>query len=263
MAGRNFLLEVQMYLLLRRAILPVAAIVLAVSGCDGITGSDSSRTRILLSQGSSGATFSVSASPEAEGEAAFQQGRGTATLALVRDLEVTITAVQALPAAYLDHPDENGGWKTLTLSSPVTVNLLSLPFEGDGIEIINGDLVPGPYVRLRFLVSEANLTLHAPLTISGRTYPANEEIELRIPTPWISVPGSYFVVDEGEGGVIEVVFDPASSFGQITVTQGGRLTLLPVFRGKGNGGHGPPPWVGGPPPWAGGDDDDDDDDDDD
>jgi hypothetical protein len=167
----------------------------------------------------------------------------------VSDLSVTITAVQALPASALDMPDEEGGWRTLTLSTPVTVNLMALPFEGDGLEILNGDLDPGPYVRLRFLVSEASLELLAPLTISGHTYPAGEEIELRIPTPWVSIPGAYFVVEEGEGAVIEVVFDPASSFGQVTVTQGGKLTLLPVFRGRGGGGFGPPP--------GGGDDDDD------
>jgi len=254
-----------MFPLLRRAILPLAAVALTASGCDAITGSDNSRTRIVLSQGGSGgAAFSVNAAPE--DEASFSHGGGTATLALVQDLKVTITAVQALSAAFLDRSDEENGWRTLTLAAPVTVNLLSLPFEGEGLEIINGDLAPGPYVRLRFLVSEASLVLLAPLTISGRTYAANEEIDLRIPTPWISIPGSYFVVEDGEGAVVEVVFDPASSFGQITVTQGGKLTLLPVFRGKGHVGQGPPPWAGnGPPPWVGagppsGADDDDDDD---
>jgi hypothetical protein len=238
---------------MRLATLPIMALAVMASGCDAITGSDSSNTRVLLSrEGGSGAAFSVGVEPESgSGEASFYHG-GTATLALVSDLSVTITAVQALPASALDMPGEEEGWRTLTLSTPVTVNLMELPFEGDGLEIINGDLDPGPYVRLRFLVSEANLELLAPLTISGHTYPAGEEIELRIPTPWVSIPGAYFVVEEGEGAVVEVVFDPASSFGQVTVTQGGRLTLLPVFRGKGGGGFGPPP--------GGGDDDDEDDD---
>lgn len=246
---------------MRGTAVPLLAASLLLAGCDSITGGDRSNTRILMSRGTgSAASPSIGVSPDPESAAASFYHGGTATLALVSDLSVTITAVQALPASALDMPDEDEGWRTLTLGSPVTVNLMALPFEGDGLDIINGDLEAGPYVRLRFLVSEANLELLAPLTISGNTFPAGEEIELRIPTPWISIPGAYFVVEEGEGASIEVVFDPASSFGQVTVTQGGRLTLLPVFRGRGHGG--PPPWAGnGPPPWVGDDDDDDDDDD--
>lgn len=237
---------------LRRTALPLLAIAMGVGGCDALTGSDSGNTTVLLSRGgSSGASFSISAAPGEDAQFSHGGGGGTANLALVEEFEVTITAVQALQAASLDMPDEEGGWRTLTLSSPLTIDLMSLPFEGGGLEVLNGDLAAGPYVRLRFLVSEAHLVLASPLTLSGRTFPAGEEVELRILTPWVSVPGSYFVVDESDVAVIEVVFDPASSFGQVTVTQGDRLTLLPVFHGRHSGN---------PPPWVDGEDDDDDDD---
>jgi hypothetical protein len=189
--------------------------------------------------------------PTSEPSASSGSGHGGgAVLALVDDLAVTITAVQALPVAFIDGPHDDGDWETLTFGAPVDVNLLSLPTDSAGLEIVNGDLPPGAYVRLRFLVSEANLTLLAPLTLGGRTYPANEEISITFPNPWISIPGAFFTVDDVEGAVIHVVFDPASSLGQITVGQGGSLRLTPVFHGGDDDDD------------DDGDDDDDDDDDD-
>jgi hypothetical protein len=232
----------------------------ALGGCDAITGNDDGRTRIMLSQENTRAASNVSV-PSGEGGTAFTVapssgrsdyseggygGGGRAVLALVDDFDVTITAVQALPLAFIDKPHDDGDWETLTFGAPVTVNLLALPHDEAGLEIVNGDLPAGAYVRLRFLVSEANLILLAPLTLGGRTYPANEEIAISLPSPWISVPGAFFTVDDVEGAAIHVVFDPASSLGQITVGPGGSLRLSPVFHGRGHDGN---------------DDDDDDDDD--
>ena len=214
----------------RRPTLGALLLALALAGCDAGTGPDRNQTRILLSQGSaSSASFSIAVSPDRDGD----PGNGRAVIALVDSLDVTITAVQALPARYIDGPGEEHGWQTLTLAAPMTVDLFSLPSSGDGIEIGRGELTPGTYVRLRFLVSEASLRLRAPLTIGRNTFAADTSHSLRIPSPWISVPGAYFTVAEGDGGVASVVFDPAASLGQLTVGAGGQLTLNPVLRGRG------------------------------
>jgi hypothetical protein len=222
----------------------------ALAGCEAIAGGEGGRTRIMLSRAGPASPSNVSA-PVSGGGAAYSMlptsepatsGHGSghgegAVLALVDDLAVTITAVQALPVAFIDKPHDDGDWETLTFGAPVDVNLLSLPSDPAGLEIVNGDLPPGAYVRLRFLVSEAHLTLLAPLTLGGNTYPAFEEISISLPNPWVSIPGAFFTVDDIEGAVIHVVFDPASSLGQVTVGQGGALRLTPVFHGRGYDGH--------------------------
>ena len=39
-------------------------------------------------------------------------------------------------------------WETMTLDAPVTINLLSLPYDSaGGVELFDGDLPPGAYVR--------------------------------------------------------------------------------------------------------------------
>src|SRR5690606_15932591 len=85
--------EVSMRLSSAFSLVPVLGGVLLLGGCDAVTGTDSSRTRIVLSQGGSASpSFSVAAVP---GATADRQGDRTAILALVDALDVTITAVQA------------------------------------------------------------------------------------------------------------------------------------------------------------------------
>ena len=216
----------------RRPTLAALLLATALAGCDAGTGPDRNQTRILLSQGSAtSANFSVSVTPDHESD----PGNGRAVIALVDSLDVTITAVQALPVRFIDSPSDERSWETLTLAAPITVDLFSLPSSGEGLEIGRGELAPGAYVRLRFLVSEASLRLRAPLTIGRNTFAADTSHALRIPSPWISVPGAYFTVAEGDGGEAQIVFDAAASLGQLTVGAGGQLTLNPVLRGRGSG----------------------------
>lgn len=230
----------------RSLLLAPLGLALVLAGCDGATGPDRSQTRVVLRQSvSSGASFSIGAVDAAamDREGGGHGGRG-AVLALVDSLNVTITALQAQPARFVDSPDDDDDstWETMTFEAPATVDLLALPTSEAGLEVARGDLEPGAYVRVRLLVSEANLTLRAPLTIGRHTFPANEPIPLRIPSPWVKVPGASFTVSEEEGGVIDVIFDPATSLGQLVVGGDGRLTLTPVMRGE---------------RWRSGDDDDD------
>src|SRR5690606_35143498 len=117
----------------------------------------------------------------------------SAMLALVEDLSVTVTAVQALPAQYLDRPNPDRFWETMTFDAPLTVNLLSLPSESEGgIELFEGDFAPGAYVRMRMLVSEIEMTLAAPHQLGRHTFPAGEPLNVRLEDPWIRIPGAFF-----------------------------------------------------------------------
>lgn len=230
---------------------------LALSGCDTL-GPDGGNTRIVASRvsGTGASQALIPTAPAADHGDDRDGGRNNgAILALVEDLSVTVTAVQALPAQYLDRPNPERFWETMTLAAPVTVNLLSLPTEGTGdLELFDGDLPPGAYVRLRLLVSEIDLTLAAPLTLGRHTFPAGEPIPVSLEDPWVRIPGAFFTVADDETTTVDVFFDPGSTIGRLVVTPGGQLRFVPVMRGKF--------WRDDPWPGAGGDDEDDDDDDD-
>lgn len=239
----------------RRWVSPVLLVpLLALSSCDTL-GPDSGNTRIVASRVSGAAPSQtlIPTSPSADRGEDDDRPRG-AILALVEDLDVTITAVQALPAQYLDRPNPERYWETMTLSAPVTVNLLSLPFEDDGgLELFDGDLEPGAYVRLRLLVSEIEMSLAAPLTIGRHTFPAGEPLQVSLADPWVRIPGAFFTVADDSTTTVDVFFDPATTIGRLVVTPDGQLRFVPVMRGKF--------WRDDPWPGSGGDDHDDDDDD--
>lgn len=209
---------------------------LTFAACD-MTGPDAN-TRVVLSRGGSGAGGSSAALIPTGIEASHSEDRDDrkspgAVLALVEDLEVTVTAVQALPAQYLDRRDQEGLWETMTLSGPATVNLLDLPADStQGLTLFEGDFAPGAYVRLRFLVSEIELTLAAPLTLEGHTFPAGEPIDVLLQDPWVRIPGAFFTVSEDETATVNVYFDTAATIGQLVVTPSGNLRFAPVMRGK-------------------------------
>lgn len=219
---------------LRRTLPLVVAAALALGACD-LTGPDRGNTRVLASSlsvaGASRAVLPVAPLPDRDDR--DRPENPSLALALVKDLEVTITAVQALPAQFLDRETE-GSWETLTLSTPARVNLFALPTDSlGGLELFDGDLPPGAYVRMRFLVSEITLTLAAPLRIGRHSFPADEEIEIRVRDPWVRVPGAYFTVSDDSTANVHVYFDPVASFGQLVVTPDGALALAPVINGRG------------------------------
>lgn len=212
---------------------------LAFTACDSTSPGPDVNTRVLVSRagGSSGASgvlipTTAEASRGSEHEDPAKKGAG-AVLALVEDLDVTVTAVQALPAQYLDRRDQEGLWETMTLSGPASVNLLSLPLDSaQAITMFEGNFEPGAYVRLRFLVSEIELTLAAPLTLQGKTFPAGEPIPVLLNDPWVRIPGAFFTVTEGSTATVNVYFDTAASIGQLVVTPSGNLRFDPVMRGR-------------------------------
>lgn len=215
---------------------------LALGACEGL-GPDSGNTRVVVSRlGAGGAAFSLSPTAvsldrrdddDDRDDDDRRGGNPGAVLALVEDLDVTVTAVQALPAQFLDRPDSGDLWETMTLSGPATVNLLALPDDADNaLTLFEGDLPPGAYVRLRFLVSEINLTLAAPLELGGHSFPAGEPIEVALRDPWVRIPGAFFTVADDATSTVDVFFDPGATIGQLVVTNDGQLRFAPVILGN-------------------------------
>jgi hypothetical protein len=220
----------------RRWLTPALLVpLLALSSCDTL-GPDRGNTRIVASRmsgtGANQALIPTGPVEHRGGDDGGERNRG-ALLALVEDLSVTVTAVQALPAQYLDRPNPERFWETMTLAAPVTVNLLTLPTEENGgVELFDGDLPPGAYVRLRLLVSEIAMTLAAPLTLGGHTFPAGEPLAVSLEDPWVRIPGAFFTVADDETTTVDVFFDPGSTIGRLVVTPDGQLRFVPVMRGK-------------------------------
>jgi hypothetical protein len=221
----------------RRWVSPILLVpLLAVASCDTL-GPDRGNTRVVASRlgpgGASQTLIPTEAAADRGGSDEHEERSPSAILALVEDLSVTVTAVQALPAQYLDRPDPESFWETMTLDAPVTVNLLSLPTEPEGgVELFDGDLPPGAYVRLRLLVSEIEMTLAAPLQIGRHTFPAGEPLTVGLADPWVRIPGAFFTVADDETTTVDVFFDAGSTIGRLIVTPGGELQFVPVVRGK-------------------------------
>lgn len=206
--------------------LPVLAGALLLGGCESLVGSNQGdETRIVLTR-----SGSASASLAPAFYAAVASAMPPVTLDKVASIDITLTQVQALPQGE-DEEAETGGWVTLDLTAPATVNFLSLPTDAatGGLEIARGDLPAGTYGNLRLLYSAATITFKEPVTVGRVTYPANEAIQLTIPSGKIKVPTASFTVTAESGTTIKVVFDAAASVRKIIATGADKIIMPPVL----------------------------------
>jgi hypothetical protein len=153
----------------------------------------------------------------------------------VQSLTVEVTEVHFLPATASE--DDPGGWQSLTLDQPVTIDLMALPAESDGsLEIASGSVPVGSYSMVRLLVTGGEIVFKGPLSLGGAA-----NFEAGTPYPVMVPSGAEtglktdvaFEVTAGEdetANVAYVVFEPGTTFQNVTVTGGGGVTLNPVIR---------------------------------
>ena len=162
------------------------------------------------------------------------------SLSGVSSVDVTITKVQALSAK--SDTTEERSWVTLTLDTPVTVNLLTLPLdESNGLEIARGELPVGSYSHLRLFFSEATITFKDDIALGNGmnavTLKGGTAYPLTIPSgqqTGIKVPTASFMVEEGSS-TVRVSFDVNTSVKKILFTGSG-LKMTPVMSAKGKKG---------------------------
>lgn len=218
----------------RKYILPLLAAA-ALGACGDGTGSNGrADVRVLLSQGgsaSAGATLLASAS--LSGASADR-----VSLSALDSLNVTITAVEALPPVSADTTASDsadvgrGGWVTLTLPTPLNVNLLRLPSDTTGgLQLVRGTLLPGTYTRVRLVVSEGSVVFKQAATVGQATFAAGQRVALEVPSGKVKTAAN-FTVGADSASAVRLVFDPNATVRNVTVTGSGRIKINPVLRAK-------------------------------
>lgn len=155
----------------------------------------------------------------------------------VQSLEITVAEVAYLPVDGTE-ADESA-WQTLTLDAPVTLDLMSLPTEQAGsIVIAAGDVPVGSYHKVRLLVGTGEIVFKGPLNLGGAT-----DFESGTPYP-VTIPSGdqtglktdvSFDVTAGEDGTTNaayLLFDPATTFQNVTATGNGGVILSPVLKAR-------------------------------
>ena len=216
----------------RRSLLPLLASAFVLVGCDGVTGPEGA-VEVRLTQSGTAASPSLLSVALFSGSVA-----GTSTsavsLASVSSIDVSVTRVDALPAAAAE--GEESAWVSLDLTDKAkTINLRSLPSEG-GVTIAAGELEDGQYSNLRLFVSTATITFSEAVTIGSAANPrtlAAGTYDLLIPSAaqtGIKVPASFLVsrTTEGETTTVNVAFDGSASVQSLQSTQRG-VQMSPVL----------------------------------
>jgi hypothetical protein len=155
----------------------------------------------------------------------------------VASLEVTVTSIQFLRAG--DEDDEAGGWITLQLSAPVSLNLMALPTEGDSpVVIASGSVEAGTYTQVRLFVTDPSVEFSSDVTIgAAATFQAGVEYAVTIPSAGqtgIKTDASFTVTADESGATADVglLFDAGTTFANVAATGNGQVILAPVLRSR-------------------------------
>lgn len=203
----------------------------ALVGCETGTGPESdSETRVLLARGTVASSSLSAAVLEADPVFARFAALGPVALSKVASIDVTITRVDALPAA--EDSETEAGWVSLDVTQGGSVNLLSLPMASEeGLTLARAELPVGTYGNLRFFLQDATITFNEPVTVGTHTFAANEKIPLFIPSGAQTglKTNVVFNVAEGDADDVKLIFDATASVEKIVATGAGTIILPPVM----------------------------------
>jgi len=155
--------------------------------------------------------------------------------ATVERLDLTVTEV-----AYLLEGDEENtesAWQTLEVDN-LTIDLMGLPAESEGSVVIGAGEVPvGNYSKVRLLVSGGTIVFNTDVSLGGTDFVAGEEYDVTVPSgaeSGVKSDVSFDVIAGAEGAEnsAELVFEPGTTFLNVTVTGNGEVILNPVLRAK-------------------------------
>lgn len=160
-------------------------------------------------------------------------GAGPVALSNVASISMNITRVDALPAE-ADTADDRA-WVSLNVTAGNQVNLLTLPTAAEGgFTLARDNLAAGTYGHVRFFVQNPTITFREPVTVGRQTYPANQEIDLTIPSgeqTGLKTSISFTVADATAPDV-QLIWDGASSVNRIVTTGAGKIILPPVLAAR-------------------------------
>lgn len=203
---------------------------LATGACGILESPARGDVRVTLQQSDAVASPALSVSDAGAGEdVAVRIARD-----MIASLDLRVTDIQFLPVNQEENADGEGGWISLELSEPVTLDLLTLPTEGESPLVIAAGSVPvGSYRQVRLFSDETMISFTGPITVG-----AAFTFEGGVPYP-VEIPSGEstglktrveFTVDT-DVQVVQLFFSPGATFANVTGTGGGRVLLAPVIRG--------------------------------
>jgi hypothetical protein len=153
----------------------------------------------------------------------------------VESLEITFTEVGFLLVG--EDEADAGGWQTITLDAPVTLDLMALPTEEDGsVVIAAGSVAVGSYQMVRLMVEDGEIVFKGPLTLGAAfTFDGGEPYAVTVPSgdqTGLKTDVSFEVTagGTGEANAARIVFAAGTTFQNVTVTGQGGVMLAPVLR---------------------------------
>lgn len=156
----------------------------------------------------------------------------------VASLVVTITGVAYLPADATDETVESA-WQSLTLETPATLDLMALPTESSGSIAIASGLVPaGAYRKVRLLTTGGEIVFKGPISLGGAiTFDGGTPYTVTIPSgaqTGLKTDITFEVTanQDGTTNAAYLVFDPGTTFLNVTTTGAGAVVLNPVLRAR-------------------------------
>ncbi len=172
--------------------------------------------------------------------AAGAEAQAGLNLANVSSLVVEILAVQvrrAEPDPEEGEPptDGDGEWIALTLETPVELDLLAVPVEGEDppLVIASGLLEAGDYDGLRLIVGAATITFVEPFTVGQSTFEGEHAVTIPSGAQTGLKAQVAFTVTGEEGDDVDIVgilFDQGATIGNAVATGSGKVIVTPVLK---------------------------------
>lgn len=154
----------------------------------------------------------------------------------VEKLEIALTDIAYLGTG--DDENAESAWQTFSLGATVTVDLMAIPAEEAGSFLLGEADVPvGDYQKVRLMVGEGTIVFNKDVTVPGTTFNSGEAYPVTVPSgnqTGLKVTVSFEVIEDGEpeeNGAY-IVFEPGTTFQNVTVTGSGSIMLAPVLRAK-------------------------------
>ena len=153
----------------------------------------------------------------------------------VASLTITVTELEFLVGASGDGISDNTSWTGLTLPTPVTIDLVALPTEGESpLVIVAGSVPVGDYRHVRLYVSDATIEFTGPIEIGqAQNFDGDTPYPVEIPSvdqTGITTDVTFTVVADGVGDPTDVFlfFSPEATMANVTANGAGNVLLTPI-----------------------------------
>lgn len=217
------------------------AVAALVACSDGLTTDQASQTaaaRVTVQM----QQVAGAAAAQAVGTIALAEGGAAARITAddVGSLVVTVTDIQFLPVVdeSMNGMAEDPMWQSIGVE-PFELDFTALPGDGESaLTVASGEIAEGDYRKARLFTSDAFVTFTRDITVGQTTLAAVDDMDqpvqhpVRIPSARNTGIKTDFALSVNGDTDVLLLFDPAATFKNVTVTGNGQVIMSPVVRAK-------------------------------